>query len=527
MALIPVMIRLAPRIGMLDKPDPRKVHVYPIPRAGGIGIVIGALVPMLILLPFTDTLIAYLLGSLVLLAFGVWDDVAELGHYVKFIGQFVATILVVYYGGVVVEFFPFMGLDPLSPALGKPFTVIALVGMINAINHSDGLDGLAGGESLMTLAGILYLASHSSSYETMVLTVAVMGGVFGFLRFNSHPARIFMGDGGSQFLGFSVGVLTVLLTQRDNPALSPALPLLLLGLPIADILVVFWKRARSGGSWFEATKNHVHHRLLELGFHHFESVTIIYTIQAVLVFSAVAMPYGSDAGLTAIYLGICVVLFGLLSHGESQGWRAHTATDPGFIMHFVSRLHERANLAFLAGRVAIVAVSLYLLIGAFGTSNIPIDMGLIAATLALFLLIRLVLGYRVWFLMLRLLVFITVALMVYLTSSYPQHGPFSLEWVSYLYFGVMGMAILIAIRMEKQNRFNVTPLDYLVVLIALALMLVPEKSLQDSALIVMAIHAIILFYGAELALRQMRSRWNFFTVAMLAALTLVAARGIL
>ena len=275
MLLIPVMIRLAPHIGMIDKPDPRKVHAAPIPRAGGIGIVLGALLPMVIVLPFSDVMISFYLGSAILLVFGVWDDIAELGHYVKFIGQFAAAILVVYYGGVVVETFPFMDMEPLPPSIGKPFTVIALVGMINAINHSDGLDGLAGGESLMSLAGILYLASQAQGFETMVMVVAVMGGVFGFLRFNSHPARVFMGDGGSQFLGFALGVLAVLLTQRDNPALSPVLPLLVLGLPIADILVVFWKRARAGGSWFRATKNHVHHRLLELGFHHYESVAII------------------------------------------------------------------------------------------------------------------------------------------------------------------------------------------------------------------------------------------------------------
>ena len=527
MALIPVMIRIAPAIGMIDKPDPRKVHVTPIPRAGGVGIVLGALLPMLIWLPLTDTLLAYCLGSMILLIFGVWDDIAELGHYVKFIGQFFAAVLVVYYGGVVVESFPFPGMEMLPAAIGKPFTVIALVGMINAVNHSDGLDGLAGGESLMSLAGILYLTSQTTSFESMVLIVAMMGGLFGFLRFNSHPARVFMGDGGSQFLGFSLGVFAVLLVQRDNPALSPALPLLLLGLPIADILVVFWKRARSGGNWFKATKNHIHHRLLELGFHHYESVAIIYTVQAALVFTAVAQPYAADFGLMAAYLAVCITLFAVLTWAESAGWRAHAVGDLGGIARLVMRARHSAIVEVLPGRIVTVAVSVFMLAGVAGVSRVPADLATMAGILGLLLLIRLALGFRVWFLMLRLLVFVSIALVGYLISSYSHDWVSGFAWVDHLFFGVLGLALIVGIRVAKQDRFTVTPLDYLVVLVALALALVPEQSLALSGLVGLAFRAILLFYGAELAMRQMRSRWNYFTGSILVSLGVIAARGML
>lgn len=526
MLLVPAMIRLAPYIGMIDKPDPRKVHAVPIPRAGGIGIVLGALLPMAIVLPFSDVMLSFYLGSVILLAFGVWDDIAELGHYVKFIGQFAATILVVYYGGVVVETFPFMDMEPLPPAIGKPFTVIALVGMINAINHSDGLDGLAGGESLMSLVGILYLASQAHGFETMVMVVAVMGGVFGFLRFNSHPARVFMGDGGSQFLGFALGVLAVLLSQRDNPALSPMLPLLLLGLPVADILVVFWKRARAGGSWFRATRNHVHHRLLELGFHHYESVAIIYTLQAALVFAAVSLPYAADGVLLAIYLGTCFALFLLLRRAEALGWRAHAAGDPGPIARTLNRGRAHPRVKRIPDRVVAVAVSLFMLAGAFGVSRVPTDLALIAAALTVLLLVRLVLGYRVWFLLLRLLVFMSVALVVYLWSRHPAEGMAGLASLEYAFFGILALAIVISVRLVETDRFRVTPLDYLVVLIALALAVVPEASRQTSGAVEMALHAILLFYGAELALRHMQSRWNLFTGSMLVSIGAVAVRGL-
>ncbi|MBI5041295.1 MAG: undecaprenyl/decaprenyl-phosphate alpha-N-acetylglucosaminyl 1-phosphate transferase [Gammaproteobacteria bacterium] len=527
MAIIPVMIRLAPHIGMIDKPDPRKVHVVPIPRAGGIGIVLGALLPMAIWLPLTDTLLAFYVGSLVLLAFGVWDDIAELGHYVKFIGQFIAAILVVYFGGVVVESFPFMGLEPLSPMIGKPFTVIALVGMINAINHSDGLDGLAGGESLMSLAGMLYLATQASGTEATVLAVAVMGGVFGFLRFNSHPARVFMGDGGSQFLGFSLGVLAVLLTQQVNTALSPALPLLLLGLPIADILMVFWKRARAGGSWFKATKNHVHHRLLELGFHHYESVTIIYTVQALMVLAAVAMPYVADAALVAIYLALCLLVFVFLERAERRSWRVHAAVGvAGGVMRNVQYLCETPLTRNAPAVFVTLAVSIFMLIGAFGIQRVPADMTLVAAVLAVALLVRLVLGYRVWFLMLRLLVFTAVALVVYLVNTYPQSWYAALDTTGYVFFAALALALAIGIRLAERDSFRVTPLDYLVVLIVVALAMLPEKDLAATGMLGMALQAIVLFYGAELAMRKMRNRWNLFTGATLFSLGVIAVRGL-
>ncbi|MBT8440174.1 MAG: undecaprenyl/decaprenyl-phosphate alpha-N-acetylglucosaminyl 1-phosphate transferase, partial [Gammaproteobacteria bacterium] len=143
MVVIPVMARLAPRIGMVDMPDPRKVHARPVPRVGGVGIVLGALVPIALLLPLDLPLASFIFGAIVLFAFGALDDCRELGHYVKFVGQFIAVITVVYVGDVFVTQLPFMGGEPVSEAIGRPFTVFAMVGMINAINHSDGLDGLA------------------------------------------------------------------------------------------------------------------------------------------------------------------------------------------------------------------------------------------------------------------------------------------------------------------------------------------------------------------------------------------------
>ena len=154
-----------------------------------------------------------------------------------------------------------------------------LVGITNAINLSDGLDGLAGGVTFLSLAAIAVLTYIAVDAGFMLLaTMSIMGSILGFLRFNTFPARIFMGDGGSQFLGFSAGVLAILLTQSSNTALSPALPLLILGLPILDTLMVMGERIYEGRSPFVADRKHIHHRLLALGFHHYEAVVTIYAL---------------------------------------------------------------------------------------------------------------------------------------------------------------------------------------------------------------------------------------------------------
>ncbi|MGB0128494.1 MAG: MraY family glycosyltransferase, partial [Rhodocyclaceae bacterium] len=184
MAATPSLMRLAPRLRMVDMPDARKVHAEAVPRVGGLGIVGGALAAVLFWVPEQPWLASYVFASLVLMAFGAADDSLGLGHYPKFIGQIVAACAVVYGGDLWVAQLPFL-VDPLAPSVGKPFTVFALVGLINAINHSDGLDGLAGGEVLMSIGAIAYLTHGLDVVGMLPFAAAVAGGVFGFLRFNT------------------------------------------------------------------------------------------------------------------------------------------------------------------------------------------------------------------------------------------------------------------------------------------------------------------------------------------------------
>lgn len=526
MALIPLFVRLAPVLGMVDLPDPRKVHLKPIPRVGGVGLVVGALVPLAIWLPHDSLFLSFLYGSLILFIFGLWDDAKELGHYVKFIGQFIAVGLVVFWGDLYVHYLPLVD-APLSEAAGKAITFIAMVGMINAINHSDGLDGLAGGESLMSLVAIAYLAGQADGVLAVVIGVATIGGVFGFLRFNSHPANVFMGDGGSQFLGFTLAFLAVYLTQIVNPALSPALPLLFLGLPIADIIGVFVQRIYHGMNWFRASKNHIHHRLLELGFHHHESVLIIYTVQLVLVVCAVLMPYEVDMLLLAVYFGVVLGLFLALHLAERSGWRFSRSRSilPDF---------ELINNWFRSERAArfiVLTLQIFLLLFAVGAvllaESVSIDLAWAAGFVMVVLGIRLLLGYRVWFLYLRLLMFVCAAILVYALDHFSPDWLFEeKELLVYVFFGLLLLQLVLAMKFIQQQRFRVTPLDYLVVVMVIVAGVFAEQIGINADMQLMIVQMVILFYAIEWVLQHMRSRWNLMTVSSLAGMGLLAFKGL-
>jgi UDP-GlcNAc:undecaprenyl-phosphate GlcNAc-1-phosphate transferase len=524
--IVPIMIRLAPRLGMIDLPDPRKVHSIPIPRVGGIGIVIGALIPVILWLPIDNALASYLFGASVLLVFGVWDDSRELGHYVKFVGQFIAVIGVVYFGDIYANHLPFFGLDPISDSIARPFSVIAMVGMINAINHSDGLDGLAGGLSILSLCCIGYLAYLADGQMTLAIVCATIGGLFGFLRYNTHPAKVFMGDGGSQFLGFTLGFLAIVLTQRDNTALSPALPALFLGLPIIDILAVFAQRIYNKMNWFRATKNHIHHRLLELGFYHYEAVVIIYSIQTSLVLAALFLTYESDALLISIYLGVCALVFLSIYLPLHKGWRIRENRTGE---RSVDALLPLRNSALInKGPLALVSIAIpaMFILTSASSNAVSGDFGIGASALALILLGMLAINTEKDSIVLRAAVYVTSAFVIYLETKLMEN---SASWVSRLEFGFfisIAIATAMAVKLGNNREFRTNPMDYLVIFIVLSTgLLYRNMSLHDN-LGFMVAKLVIIFYGCELIISRARTRFNVLSAASLITLILLSARGL-
>lgn len=514
-------------MNIIDIPDERKVHATAIPRIGGVAMVVGVIAAMMVWMPMTGQVYALLSGVIVLAFFGMWDDCTDLDYRLKFLGQFLAILIVVYMGDVVVGRMPFISADYWFYAPACIFTLVFLVGVTNAFNLADGLDGLAAGLTLLSLAGIAILSYISDGHLVLFMALAVIGAIIGFLRFNTHPAVIFMGDTGSQFLGFSVGLLSVLLTQQENSALSPVLPILLLGLPILDTLMVMTRRIYEGRSPFSPDKTHFHHKLLNLGFDQTESVIIIYLVQVSFVITALLMRYESDVLLLSIYVLACLLIVGLLDWADKLGWQAHESGAESWIQRLLNRLESNVVIYGLPQQIMSYLLSILFLASAFFVTDIPYDLGLGAAIVGILLFLRLIFGYTLWFLFLRLMIFVTGAFVVYLTGIYQPGLSLYPPMTEYIFYGVVLVLLIMGIRFSPEERFKLTPTDYLLVFAIFALAAVSEQNLYEYKILPNIVKMMVLFYASEFILRRMTSRWNVFTVSALLCLGVIGVRGLL
>jgi UDP-GlcNAc:undecaprenyl-phosphate GlcNAc-1-phosphate transferase len=525
MALIPPLIHLAGRMHLLDQPNDRKIHDTKIPRIGGIGMVLGVVLTVIIWTQPDREVVSLLAGIAVLFVFGVWDDRGDIDYRLKFLGQFLAAVIVVGYGKVVIAVIPFFGMDAVSPWISIPLTTIALVAVTNAINLADGLDGLAAGTTLLSLAGVAILSYMADGTGLMLVSLVIMGAIAGFLRFNTYPARIFMGDTGSQFLGFTACVLTVILTQKTNPALNPAIPLLLLGLPLFDTLFVMLKRIYHGNSPFSPDKNHTHHQLLALGFDHYEAVIIIYLAQALFVLSGVLFRYQSDLFVITLWAAANVTLALLVVWAGRTRWRAHQPGSKTLLARIMAKNNPR-RMSRLSRQILLLGVTLLLFAGPLMTSKVSMDFGIAAAVLLVLLLSRLLFGYHLWFISLRLIMYVAIAFILYLISQYPSNVVIIPATVDHAYFGIIVASLVIGARYTVEDAFRVTPTDFLIILFMIGLALLPHAQEGETDYISLVIKMVIMFYAVELGLRNMGKRWNVITIAGLWALFIIAVRGL-
>lgn len=525
--LVPILMKHAPRYGFIDNPDPRKVHVAPIPRTGGLAMVVGSLVPMLVWLPLDLQMRAFLAAILVITVFGMWDDRADLDYRLKFAGQVVAALLVTVVGGVVIRDIPFGPSDGLPDLVAIPLTVLFFVGITNAVNLADGLDGLASGVALLSAGVVALLASLAEGDSLLLIALAVSGSICGFLRYNTHPASVFMGDTGSQFLGFSLGFMVVNLTQEVNSAVSPMLLILILGLPILDTLSVIARRLRERRSPFMPDRNHLHHKLLASGLHHYEAVAAIYIFQGLFVGTALFLRYESDWVLVVIYLALTVALAVFIkSVRRLRAYSTPSVNEKSLdgllrvLRHHV--VFQKGPLAFLN-----VAIPTFLIGGAVGAAHIPRDFGIVATLAFVLLAARLLIGYRAWFLFLRLLIFVSLAFVAYLLEMGPLDVSDELiRNIEFAYFGLLGLAAVLVVRCRLNNEFKITPMDFLVILAMLSMGVFPADVRETYHLVPVVVKLVILFYGAELVLKTMTSRWTLLPLSSLAGLAVIAMRGL-
>jgi UDP-GlcNAc:undecaprenyl-phosphate GlcNAc-1-phosphate transferase len=528
-ASIPVLLRWSASIGLTDAPGPRKVHSVPTPRIGGIAMAIGILLPTLFCVDLSPRLVGLLAGVAVLLGFGIWDDRRDLDFRLKFFGQALAVGVCMVLGHIRIDAFTLDERLPLPPWVAAPLTFVFLVGVTNAINLADGLDGLAGGMALLCLSAIALLAGHSGNQMVMGLALIEAGAILGFLRFNTHPARCFMGDSGSQVLGFSIGVLSILATQGENSPVSTCLPLLIVGVPILDTLYVMTLRIRAGRSPFAPDRNHLHHRLLGLGLGHAESVAVIYVLQAGAFLLAYALRFESDLTILGAFAAMGLGLLGALRLIEVRGWRLRLS---GFVplaerVQRLRRSPETAAPVIDALRaVAGGAIGLYLLLVVVSVSHIDADVtGLCGALLAILILVwrPIVFGHAEW--VERAAAYVAAALLVYLEVQGSHRGPWlaALGWVL---VGAITVAALGALVLDARRRFEVTALDLLIVLLAIFIPNLPGGVALAGAQAAGITKGIVLVYAVEM-LHSGGLRRALYTGFTAAVFGIVALRGVI
>ncbi|RKJ68363.1 undecaprenyl/decaprenyl-phosphate alpha-N-acetylglucosaminyl 1-phosphate transferase, partial [Butyricicoccus sp. 1XD8-22] len=243
--LTPLVKRLAFRIGAVDAPNYRKVHSRIMPRLGGLAIFLSFLIGLLILRPDSQYIVAIVIGATLIIITGVLDDMYEISAKAKMLGQLAAAGIIVFYGGIQIEFItlPFGG-ELQFGFLSIPVTILWIIGITNAINLIDGLDGLAAGVSTIALITLSVMAFIMADFFVLAVAALLACSTIGFLFYNFHPAKIFMGDTGALFLGFMIAVLS-LLGFKNITMVSFIIPVIMLGVPISDTFFAIVRRVRN------------------------------------------------------------------------------------------------------------------------------------------------------------------------------------------------------------------------------------------------------------------------------------------
>jgi UDP-GlcNAc:undecaprenyl-phosphate GlcNAc-1-phosphate transferase len=519
---LPVLIRNAATWHLLDVPDTRKHHVGLIPRVGGIAIALGTLLSATVW-SFSDTaFIGFVLGSLVIVVFGLLDDRSNLDFRIKFGGQIIAALIVAGFG-IQLSSLPFLE-GQIMAAILVPLSVVFLVATTNAFNLLDGLDGLAAGCGILSLAtiGVLGMAFIDGG-SVVFVAAAALGGILGFLRYNTHPAIVYMGDAGSQFLGFAIGALALLLIQRSTGAIAPAIILPILGLPIIDTLLVMAIRLREGRSPFSPDRNHIHHRLLALGLSHREAVAAIYLAQSMLVSSAIVLRGQSDLLIACVYAGICLAFAGgywILHRRHKAG--VTTPTAPAGPVQ--AQLDDRSQPAAERIRTWLVryiaaSVTLYMLVGAVVLDNVTTDVSIIAlgcAAIAVVFGLRSRLAVQTT----RLASYLAVIYVGYL-STFSSAAPWLDTTPFYAWLGSIAVSISIVTTSKARNLFRPSTQDLLTILVVIAMVALPAILSDKSVIAAIAVRALVFLYACELLITlgaSNASRLGFVSVLSLVIL---------
>jgi UDP-GlcNAc:undecaprenyl-phosphate/decaprenyl-phosphate GlcNAc-1-phosphate transferase len=345
LTLTPLLRRFCERYQLLDQPrDQRRVHRKPVPRLGGVAIFLSlgialSVLPLVnnfltqTLRPELVSIVVFLSCGFLVLLLGVYDDLRGASARLKFAALAAVTTLFYVLGGRIDALsIPFFGNVPLHPVLGFLLTLVWVVGITNAFNLLDGVDGLASGSALFSSLVLLTVSLIQGKALVAVVALVLSGALAGFLRYNFNPASIFLGDSGSLFVGFALAALSVMGSQKASTAVAVAIPILAFGLPVVDTAVAIARRLLSGKPIFQGDREHIHHMLLDRGWSQRRVVLVLYGVSA--LFGLVAMLSANTGNsLTAVVLGVVgvavVLALGKLRYHEVDELKASVKRNIG------------------------------------------------------------------------------------------------------------------------------------------------------------------------------------------------------
>ena len=305
--ITPIVIAISKKLNIVDKPNFRKVHTQPVSVLGGTVILFSFLIGIWISHPMEREIKSLIIGAFIMYVVGLIDDICDLKPLLKLLGQVIAASVIVFYG-ITIDFISF----PMGPTihfgfLSIPITIIWIVAITNAINLIDGLDGLASGVSIIALLTIAFIAIlQGNIFITMICSVLI-GSLLGFLFFNFHPAKIFLGDSGALMIGFIIGFVS-LLGFKNITFISLFFPIIILAVPFIDTLFAMIRRVKKGQHIMQADKSHLHHKLLALGYSHRQTVLLIYSIAILFSLSSIILYLSQPLGVVLMFILILITI---------------------------------------------------------------------------------------------------------------------------------------------------------------------------------------------------------------------------
>lgn len=310
----PIVRVLAFKVGAIDVPkDNRRMHKKPIPRIGGLAIFLAFFITCLFFCELNLKLITLLVGALLIVILGIIDDIKNINAFVKLFFQLAIAAIPVVVGGIRINYIHFNGIQYDLNMLAIPVTLIWIAALMNAINLIDGLDGLSCGVSTISSISIftvILIQGGKISTEALI-TLILIGSCAGFLPFNRNPARIFMGDTGSLFLGYTLSLISVDGLFKTHTFISMFVPLIIFALPLGDTIFAIIRRVLAGKSPFAPDRGHLHHRFIDMGFTQKETVKILYAICGILGLVAVFMcdkMFDSYSLIKSVMIGVVALI---------------------------------------------------------------------------------------------------------------------------------------------------------------------------------------------------------------------------